>query len=215
MEKGICYLVGAGGDYGLDFYPKEGDFVIGVDAGFRLLRQKGIPLHLAIGDFDTLQYTPDFPNTMALEAEKDDTDMRAAVREGIRAGYRRFHIYCGTGGRLDHTIANLQLLAELAREGMQGILFDRDCAITAITGKTLVFSGEGEGYVSVFSHSEQSEGVFLKGLKYELEDAVLKNTYPLGVSNEFTGREGRISVRKGTLLVFFPRQCPLPLLVDF
>ena len=48
------------------------------------------------------------------------------------------------------------------------------------------------------------------GLKYRLEDALLTNGYPLGVSNEFMGEESRIFVRDGTLLVFFPRGTPLP-----
>ncbi len=214
MGQGICYLVGAGEDYGLDFQPKAEDFVIGVDAGYRLLRQNDMPVHLAIGDFDTLGCRPDFPNTIVLNTEKDDTDMQAAVREGIGAGYRQFRIYCGTGGRLDHTLANLQLLAELSENGRQGILFDRDCAITAITDSILVFPEKCSGYVSVFSHSGQAEGVYLRGLKYELEDALLRNTYPLGISNEFTGKESSISVRRGTLLVFSPRGCPVPELLD-
>ena len=60
------------------------------------------------------------------------------------------------------------------------------------------------GYVSVFAHSERVEGVWLKGLKYELQDAVLTNSYPLGVSNELIGKEASISVKNGTLLIVFP-----------
>ena len=59
--------------------------------------------------------------------------------------------------------------------------------------------------MSVFSHTERAEGVYLRGLKYGLEDAVLTNNYPLGISNELIGKESCISVRKGTLLVFMPR----------
>lgn len=59
--------------------------------------------------------------------------------------------------------------------------------------------------MSVFSWSEKSEGVYLRKLKYELNDAVLTNSFPLGVSNEFIGEESSITVKKGTLLVNFPR----------
>lgn len=210
MKTGICYVVGAGENYGLDFKPEDEDFVIAVDAGYRFLEEKEIRVNLVLGDYDSLRYIPRHPNVIVLKPEKDDTDMLAALREGIRAGYERFFIYCGTGGRLDHTIANLQLLAELAAEGKQGFLFDRESVITAITDKTLIFPGGTSGYVSVFSHTEQAVGVYLHGLKYKLEDAVLTSTYPLGVSNEFTGEESRITVRKGTLLVFFPRGMPMP-----
>ena len=81
----------------MDIRPEAGDFVIAVDAGYRFLEEKGIGIDLAIGDFDTLRYIPRHPNVTVLEAEKDDTDMRAAVREGLQAGYGRFCIYCGTG----------------------------------------------------------------------------------------------------------------------
>ena len=111
MQTGICHIVGAGENYGINFEPGTKDLVIAVDAGFRLLEQKAVRIDLAIGDFDTLQYIPKHSNVIALKAEKDDTDMLAAVREGIKAGYKEFHIYGGTGGRIDHTLANLQVLA--------------------------------------------------------------------------------------------------------
>ena len=113
MKDKICYVVGAGENYGLDFQPVTGDLVIAVDAGLRYLEEQGIRADLVIGDFDTLKCIPAHPNTIVLSAEKDDTDTLAAVREGIKAGYSIFHIYCGTGGRIDHTMANLQVLAYL------------------------------------------------------------------------------------------------------
>lgn len=204
MKKGICYIVGAGENYGLNFIPRAEDYVIAADAGFQALEQAHIAVDLAVGDFDTLHIVPRHPNVICLDAEKDDTDMRAAVGEGIRAGYETFHIYCGMGGRIEHTIANMQLLAELAQNGRQGFLFGRDTVITAIADRAMSFPEKASGYLSVFSHSERSEGVYLKGLKYELENAVLTNIYPLGISNEFIGVKSSVSVKKGTLMIIFP-----------
>lgn len=34
MNNGICYVIGAGTDYGLDFCPDKGDFVIAADGDF-------------------------------------------------------------------------------------------------------------------------------------------------------------------------------------
>lgn len=206
MNNSICYIVGAGEKYGPDFAPSTNDYVIAADAGIRYLEQCGITADLVIGDFDSLNDIPAHPNTKILSAEKDDTDMLAAVREGIKAGYRDFHIYCGTGGRIDHTLANLQVLAYLSENGMQGFLFDKDSVITAITNRMLSFDPIPSGYISVFSHTAKSEGVYLHGLKYELNNAVLTNTFPLGVSNEFVGMVSRISVESGTLLIVFPRE---------
>ena len=204
MTNNICYIVGAGENYGLDFTPTSTDYVIAADAGLRNLEHCGITADLVIGDFDSLNNIPSHPNTKILSPEKDDTDMLAAVREGIKAGYSVFHIYCGLGGRIDHTIANLQVLAYLAENGMRGFLFDKNNVITAITNQRMVFGMIPSGYISVFSYTEKSEGVYLHGLKYELSNATLTNTFPLGVSNEFIGKESFILVSSGTLIIVFP-----------
>jgi len=202
---GICYVVGAGENYGLDFKPEKEDYVIAADAGLRYLEEKGIVPDLIVGDFDTLNYVPQKNNVLRLPTEKDDTDMFMAVKEGIKAGYGEFHIYCGTGGRMDHTIANLQMLAYLSENKMQGYLYHKDSVLTMITEGEILFDAIDSGYVSVFSYSEKSTGVYLRNLKYELNDAILTNSFPLGVSNEFIGKESSISLESGTLLISFPR----------
>jgi len=206
MREGICYVVGAGENYGIDFKPTGKDMVIAADAGLDYLQKCGIAVNLAIGDFDTLGMIPTHPNVIALNVEKDETDMAAAVCEGIKRGYSTFHIYCGTGGRIDHTIANLQMLAWLSEGKRQGYLFDKDSIITAIKDGELAFEVVPSGYLSVFAYGEKAEGVCLRGLKYTLENATLTTgTYALGVSNEFIGEKSSISVGNGTLFVVFPR----------
>ena len=233
MKNGICYVVGAGDCLSLEFHPSEEDLVIAADAGLRYLEQSGIAADLIIGDFDTLENAPIGGNVITLSCEKDDTDMLAAVREGIKAGYTEFHLYGGTGGRIDHTIANLQVLAYLAENGRKGYLhcpqnrFVRpvdkklkkvgysettgnapgsENIITAVTNGVLSFSPVPSGYISVFSYSEKSEGVYLQGLKYPLADATLTNTFPIGTSNEFIGEKSRISVKNVTLKNVFPKE---------
>lgn len=203
-KSGICYIVGAGENDGMEFTPLADDFVIAADAGFQALKQTKIKIDLVIGDFDSLCFVPEYVEVITLQREKDDTDMRAAVCEGLKKGYKTFHIYGGTGGRIEHTIANMQLLTELSAAGKRGFLFGRDYIITALTNGTFEFPAYASGYVSVFAHSDQAEGVWLRGLKYELRNAVLSNRYPLGVSNEFIGKKSSISVENGTLLIVFP-----------
>ncbi|EOS48218.1 hypothetical protein C810_01304 [Lachnospiraceae bacterium A2] len=103
-------------------------------------------------------------------------------------------------------MANLQVLAYLSANNMRGFLFDNGTVITAITNDRLCFEKIPFGYVSVFSGSTKAEGVTLCGLKYELNNAVLTNTFPIGVSNEFIDRESSISVSDGTLFIVFPKE---------
>ena len=37
--------------------------------------------------------------------------------------------------------------------------------------------------------------------EYPLENAVIENTFPIGVSNEFTDKSAKIAVKNGTLLI--------------
>jgi thiamine pyrophosphokinase len=206
-EKTDCYIFGAGEHYNPPPSPSPPDFVIAADGGYAYLERSGIVPNLVVGDFDSLPAPPPgSANTIiVLPQEKDDTDMVAALREGWNRGFRIFHIYGGTGGRLDHTLANIQCVADLACRGGRGYLHDRDTVITAIRNTSIAFPANTHGTVSVFSHSEVSTGVYERGLKYPLTDATLRNTYPIGVSNEFTGAPSSISVVTGTLIITFPK----------
>ena len=100
----------------------------------------GISADLVIGDFDSLKCRPRHANVIALSTEKDDTDTFAAIHEGLQADYSEFQIYCGTGGRIDHTLANIQALLYLAQCGKLGYLFDQNNVITAITAQAVTLS---------------------------------------------------------------------------
>ncbi len=74
------------------------------------------------------------------------------------------------------------------------LLVDKTVTVNYNVGNT--------GSLSVFSLSEVSKGVSLKGLMYNLEDGELKNDFPLGISNEFIiDEEAVITVKEGTLLI--------------
>ena len=205
MSGGICYIAGAGEDCGLDFVPRTEDYVIAADAGFLALERSHIRIDMAVGDFDTLDFIPVHPNVVVLNREKDTTDMQSAVHEGIKRGYRNFHIYGGTGGRVEHTVANMQLLTELSQGGRRGFLFGKDYVMTALTDGEIEFNETASGFVSVFAHSCRAEGVCLRNLKYGLDNAVLTNTNPVGISNEFIGKKSCVSVQNGTLMIIYPK----------
>lgn len=199
----ICYIVGAGECKKLDFTKKDGDIVIAADGGYKYLQQAGIKPDIVIGDFDSLVKAPEGEKIIRLKPEKDVTDTYAAVSEGIKCGYSRFNIYGASGGRIEHTLANIQLIASLAEKNMQASIFDGSTVITAVTAKTLRFDSAYNGYISIFAHSDKCTGVCLRGLKYPLENAELSNLFPLGVSNEFLGVESKIVIGNGTAIIVY------------
>ena len=201
----ICYIVGAMSlTPALRPYPAPGDYVVAADRGYDSLMAYGVVPDLAVGDFDSLGYQPDHPNVIQLPVEKDDTDMVYALRKGLELGYRRFVLLGGVGGRLEHSLANLQLLDWLAGQGAQGFLAGEKTVATALQGgHTLTFPPSMSGYLSVFCNSGTAEGVTLRDLKFPLEHHLLTSQFPLGVSNQFLGRSAQVSVEKGSLLLIW------------
>ncbi len=204
--EGICYIVGAGENFGLDFVLNPEDLVIAADGGLQALRQAKIRPHVVIGDFDSLGKIPEGDEVITLPTVKDVTDTWAAVELGKSRGYRRFFLYGCTGGRFEHTLANLQTIAHVTEQNMECRMFGKTQVITGLSGGTCTFDEHHQGYLSVFSHSDRCTGVTMKGLKYQLEDAELTNRFPLGVSNEFLGIESTVTVRQGVAILVYDRK---------
>lgn len=203
MKKNICYIVGAGSVEGVTLRPGLGDYLIAADAGYARLHELGLEADMVMGDFDSLCAVPDHPNVVRHPAVKDDTDMMLAAKAGVERGYRTFVLCGGLGGRLDHSLANLQTLAWLSKRGLRAFLVGEGTVAAAVTGGALSFGGGKSGIISVFCCGDRAGGVTLAGLKYPLSGAVLTCDMPLGVSNEFTGVPASVSVREGTLLVLW------------
>ena len=200
----ICYVVGAMSlSLPLRPCPAPGDYIIAADRGYDSLMAYGVVPDLVVGDFDSLGYAPSHPNVTRLPAEKDDTDMVFALRQGLELGYRRFVLLGGVGGRLEHTLGNLQLLDWLTTQGAQGFLAGEKTAATALRDGSLTFPASMAGYLSVFCNSGTAEGVDLTGLKFPLHSYTMTGSFPIGVSNEFTGAPATVSVQKGSLLLLW------------
>jgi len=203
MNGHECYIIGAGDFYGLREIPDDSDYVIAADAGYNYCHENNIIPDLVLGDFDSIGSIPEHPNILQLPIEKDDTDTVYALKLGLEKGYRHFYIYGGLGGeRHDHTLANLQALLFLANRGARGWLFGRDYVWTVIKNSSLKLSGES-GKVAVFCPDGEARGVCLKGLRYELDNAVVSSDFPIGVSNCIEKETTEISVGEGSLLVMY------------
>ena len=132
----LCYIFGAGEPSMPVAVPTRDEvLVIAADGGYRLAAEVfGVP-DLLVGDFDSIDALPVGVPIVRHPAEKDDTDLALAANEAIDRGATDLYIYAALGGRLDHTVANLQLLASLAARGIRATLFGSDgTAVTALVG---------------------------------------------------------------------------------
>lgn len=206
---GKCIIFCAAGFDELAEPIREDDHIIAADGGLAHTKKAGIRPHEILGDFDSLGYVPE--DARVFPVEKDDTDAMLAVRRGLQLGFREFILYGSLDGpRLDHTIANLQVLQFLADRGASGYLVGTDYLVTVVKNGSLTFPKSAEGTVSVFCLGPDAEGITLRGLHYPLENGTLTAGFPLGVSNHFTGKEAEITVNNGSLLVLWDRKNGFP-----
>lgn len=204
-----CALVGAADFNAEQFCEMDAagafDYVIAVDAGYGHLEAVGRAPDLVVGDFDSLGYVPKGVRTARFSPHKDSSDMELAVKRALSTRHDALYVFGGLGGRLDHTLANLQVLAAASEQGAEVCAIDSDAAVFFLTGPD-AFEAEAResGTVSVFALNDRVEGLFERGLEWELDDVELTSRSSLGLSNELVGEPVMIGVEKGTIAIFFP-----------
>ncbi len=196
-----CFIFGALDISALREVPTKSDYVIAADKGVLVTEKFNITPNLVIGDFDSLGFVPTGENVIKLNVRKDDTDVGFAVKTALDKGCKDFVFYGCVGGNLSHTLANLQIAKCLSENGLKAVLYGEREVITVIHNTSVSFPPEKHGRVSVLSLSDESFCVTIENLSYTLKNATLKANEPLGVSNEFIGRESRISVQNGCLAI--------------
>lgn len=204
-----CALVAAC-DFNAEHFAKcdaEGlfDQVIAVDGGFAHLEAIGRVPDIALGDFDSLGYVPKAKRVAQYPAHKDKSDLELALERAAKRRFDALAVYGALGGRLDHTVANIQLLARYAEAGLDVTAIGLDGALRFVVGPDVYDLPLLEsGTVSVFALTPKATGVIERGLEYSLDDVTLDNRTSLGLSNELIGQEAVVAVESGTLAVFHP-----------
>lgn len=201
-----CYIFCAGACRSFAQTVEDDALIIAADGGVKHLAAFGLTADCVLGDFDSLGYIPE--GARVFPVKKDDTDAMLAVRHGLAEGCRRFYLYGALEGkRLDHTVANFQLLQFLADHGAEGYLVGEDQIVTLVQNGSAVF--RGEGLFSAFCMGADARGVSLTGMEYPLENGVLTAGFPLGVSNHIM-KEATVSVESGSLLLIYDRKIGFP-----
>lgn len=204
MARCVIVLAGEYGPVPPGLAPVPGDFVIACDAGLGHARRMGAEPDLLLGDFDSLEGPlPAGMPVARFPVRKDDTDAMLAAREGLGRGFSEFVLLFGLGGRLDHTLANLQTLSFLRRQGAWAELWGAGSWACLLKGGEERRFEPWPGYsFSVFAWDGDACGVTLRGFSYEAQRVDLGGGFPLGVSNSLPpGGEGLVRLERGWLLV--------------
>lgn len=201
----ICAVI-SGGDYAPMTGIEKCKYIIACDKGFEYALLEHITPNVILGDFDS--YKGELPSgieIMRLPVEKDDTDTMSAVRCALALGYKHIRIYCALGGRPDHLYANIQTAAYAAANGARAALLGVDSEIHVFSGGTLTLPAREGMSLSVFSVTNETRGVSIRGAKYPLNNAVITNTFPIGTSNEWRGDFAEVEVQEGIIAVMLCR----------
>lgn len=199
-----CVIIG-GGDCSADILKnniQSDDYIICADSGFDVAITSGFLPDLLIGDFDSIKAVPEFSNKITLPIEKDVTDTVAAYNEGVKLGFKNFVLFGGTGGRFEHTFANISLMANASKNGIKFEIFDDKHIFRSITNSSIKIEKKAEQQISVFAYGNKAYGVTETGFHYKLFNYVLDPfDGALGTSNDIIDEYGEISVLNGTLII--------------
>ena len=186
---------------------RPGDYLIACDAGYQNCEALGRRPDAVVGDFDSAP-RPEVPGDeklVVLPHVKDDTDTEYAAQLASRQGYTEvLMLGCLGGRRLEHTLANLATGLGLEQRGVRAAIQDERSRVTfLLPGQTRTYPKGDYFYLSVFPMEGKASGVNIRGAFYELTDAELSASYPLGVSNEYAPGSQAItlSVKEGALVV--------------
>ena len=182
------------------------DYVIAADSGLQAVERLGLTADLVVGDLDSVD--PALLDRPGLEVDrhppaKDQTDIVLALDRARDLGPRAVVVVSGGGGRLDHALANLLVLASprYAQVRVRALIGDAEVAVVRDHHTMTAPAGT---VVSLFAVDGPAHGVTTEGLRYPLRDEVLDPLSSRGVSNEFAGGPAAVHVARGALLVIRP-----------
>jgi thiamine pyrophosphokinase len=186
------------------------DYVVAADGGALALERWKLLPHLIVGDMDSLgdagveRFARQGIGLAKFPAAKDESDLELAVAQAIAAGATEIVLLGALGGeRLDHETANLLLLADPGYDGVRLEARRGALRIRPVRGEgSLSLAGPVGALVTLLPVSGDAEGVTTEGLRFPLREETLRFGRARGLSNEVASLPAKVTVRKGSLLVF-------------
>lgn len=190
--------------------------VLAADRGVQFFEDTSFRPDCVVGDFDSISrkaraFLEDLSlggtKIRRLKPEKDDSDTQSALMQAVEAGAKTIYLLGATGGRIDHLLANLELLTLGQTLGVRVILVDARNYITLIpSGTALTRSSQFGNYISFFPVGGDVEGLTLRGFKYPLtRHRLTVADSGLTLSNELLEEAGEVFYDSGSLLMIQSR----------
>jgi thiamine pyrophosphokinase len=183
--------------------------VIAADRGLEHAHALGLPVFLAIGDFDSVSSDAlaageaDGARIERHPPDKDATDLELALDAAISLRPDRVLVLSGVGGRIDHLLAALLLLGAERYAGVELDAIIGTARAHVVRGERTLEGAAGE-LVSLLALHGPVGGVRTAGLEYPLDGETLEPGSTRGVSNVFASDTATISLERGVLLVVRP-----------
>lgn len=182
------------------------DLVVAADGGYDVARALGFRVDVLVGDLDSID-AQDISGHVLVEehpAEKDATDLELALELACRDRPSRIVVVGGSGGRLDHEIGVIQVLASSAGDVVDEMDWISDRGRGHIIRRRRMLHGDPGATLSLIPMGGDATGVSGAGLKWPLHDETLRWGATRGLSNRLVSPVADIGVRTGTLLALFP-----------
>lgn len=191
-----------------DFITKEDyDYIICADGGANHTYNMEITPDYIIGDLDSVdeKLVSYYKNTGVkfekFPAKKDETDTELCIYLARDLKATRIDFIAALGGRIDHTITNINLLYYLKEMDIIPRIISEKEEMYIAVNEEITISGNVGDIVSVIAINGDADGVTLKNLEYPLDNYYMKYGVPIGMSNVMLSNECKVKVKKGNLII--------------
>lgn len=174
--------------------------IVCCDGAVERLAGTGLEPAWVVGDLDSLSEAgcARYREKLVRVREQETNDLTKAFRFCLSRGWRELALVGATGLREDHTLANLSLLPDFAREASVLLLTDTGW-FTPLNASARLPSHEGQ-QVSIFSFDPET-AVYAEGLRYPLNGLRLTRWWQAAL-NEACGDAFGLTFDGGPLLVY-------------
>lgn len=183
------------------------DYIICSDGGANHAYKMDIIPDYIIGDLDSIEdnilkyYKSKHVQFEKFPAKKDETDTELSILLAKKLNGKKIDLIGALGGRIDHTIANINLLYYIKNKGITPkIISEREEIYIAIDEEIIIYGNIGDT-ISIIPIKGDAKGITLENLEYTLDNYNVEFSKPLGVSNVMKKNSCNIKINEGSILI--------------